>query len=138
MSLNNIGVLKALQTSMTWLSARQQVLADNVANASMPGYKAKDLEALNFDIILERTTNGRMPQRQQGVQRQGTSSGFDRSAVTFDTIIKADSETSPDGNSVVLEEQMLKINETQSQYQAATSLYKKSLNMLRIAIGKSR
>lgn len=138
MSLNNIGVLRALQTSMAWLSARQEVLADNVANASMPRYQAKDLEALDFDIILERTTSHRSPQRQQTAHRQSVPSGFDRSAVTFDRIVKADSETSPDGNSVVLEEQMLKINETQSQYQAATSLYKKSLNMLRIAIGKGR
>jgi len=38
-----------------------------------------------------------------------------------------------DGNSVVLEEQMLKMSESRMQFQAAVSFYEKSMAMLRMA-----
>ena len=40
-------------------------------------------------------------------------------------------ETAPDGNDVVLEEQMMKANRTASEYQLTANLYSKDLNMLR-------
>ena len=45
-------------------------------------------------------------------------------------------ETATNGNAVVLEEQMAKINETQISHDLTTQLYKKHLNMIRMAIGK--
>lgn len=46
---NDIFGLAARQAS--WLLARQQVIAQNVANANTPGYKAADLKP--FDASLE-------------------------------------------------------------------------------------
>ena len=48
---------------------------------------------------------------------------------------RPDSETTPAGNSVVLEEQMIKVAETQTDYQMVTGLYSKSLGLLRTALG---
>ena len=45
-------------------------------------------------------------------------------------------ETSPTGNSVVLEEQLIKVSETQIQYSMLTNLYRKQADMLRMAIGR--
>ena len=45
-------------------------------------------------------------------------------------------ETMPNGNAVVLEEQMAKVNETQINHNLMTQLYKKHLNMIKMAIGK--
>ena len=45
-------------------------------------------------------------------------------------------ETSPNGNSVVLEEQMAKLSETGISHRLTTELYKKHLKMLRMAIGR--
>ena len=45
-------------------------------------------------------------------------------------------ETTPDGNSVVLEDEMMKVAETQQDYQLATMLYGKSLGLLKMAVGK--
>ena len=45
-----------------------------------------------------------------------------------------DSETSSNGNSVVLEEQMMKVSENQMDYQTATTLYSKGLGLLRMAV----
>ena len=44
-----------------------------------------------------------------------------------------DSDTTLDGNQVVLEEQMLKMNETRMSYDAAISFYQKSMHLLRMA-----
>ena len=44
-----------------------------------------------------------------------------------------DSETTLDGNQVVLEEQMLKMTEARMNYDAAISFYQKSMNLLRMA-----
>jgi flagellar basal-body rod protein FlgB len=44
-----------------------------------------------------------------------------------------DSETTLDGNSVVLEEQMLKMGEARMGYDAAVGFYQKSLGMIRMA-----
>ena len=46
-------------------------------------------------------------------------------------------ETAPNGNSVIVEEQMAKINGSQINHKLTTNLYKKHLNMFRIALGKS-
>lgn len=125
MDLTKIPVLSVLRSSMSWLTQRQQVLAENVANAATPGFRAKDLERPDFTKVLDATL-----QNQKG--GQGTYKTTSR------VIDSPDSVTSPDGNSVGLEEQMMRVSETQIQYQAAANIYKKSLNMLRIAVRGSR
>jgi flagellar basal-body rod protein FlgB len=52
----------------------------------------------------------------------------------FQTVKAPDRESSPDGNSVVLEDQMMKLAETQMQHEAVTGLYRKAVEMLRIAV----
>ena len=47
-----------------------------------------------------------------------------------------DSETTLDGNQVVLEEQMLKMNEARGDYDAAVGFYQKALSMLHEAVHK--
>jgi flagellar basal-body rod protein FlgB len=57
----------------------------------------------------------------------------DGGATRAKEITSLDSETTMDGNSVVLEEQMLKMAESRMQFQAAVSFYEKSMSMLRLA-----
>ena len=52
---------------------------------------------------------------------------------SYRSIRSADSETTMDGNSVVLEEEMMKMTDARMNYDAAISFYQKSLNMLRLA-----
>ena len=48
----------------------------------------------------------------------------------------ADSETTLDGNAVSLEDQMIKMTEARTSYDAAITFYQKSLSMLRMASRK--
>jgi flagellar basal-body rod protein FlgB len=45
-------------------------------------------------------------------------------------------ETAPNGNSVVLEEQMAKVNESQINHQFTTNIYKKHIQMFMTALGR--
>jgi flagellar basal-body rod protein FlgB len=55
---------------------------------------------------------------------------------TFDQNKRVGFQTRPAGNAVSLEEEMLKVSANQMDYAAATSLYSKSLHLLKTAIGK--
>ena len=52
MPINDIPILSMLRERMQWQQARQQVLAENVANADTPDYQAKDLAPLDFSQQL--------------------------------------------------------------------------------------
>ena len=135
MDLTSIPMFSALRSSMHWLDRRQKVLADNVANATMPGYKARDLETLNFSQALSAVEKGGSGHHQHFSHNgNGASGGRSAGLAPIGIVDSPGSETSPDGNSVVLEEQMMKVTETQVQYQAAAGLYKKGLGLIRLAI----
>jgi flagellar basal-body rod protein FlgB len=52
------------------------------------------------------------------------------------TLSAPDSETTLNGNQVVLEEQMLKMSESRSDYDAAIGFYQKSMDLLHLALKK--
>ena len=55
-NMSDMPLLAMLKQRMSWLSARQNVLAQNVANADTPGYTARYLKPINFEDILQGTT----------------------------------------------------------------------------------
>ena len=52
MDIQHIPLFSLLSNHMSWLSARQSVLAENVSNADTPNYIARDLRPLDFAGIL--------------------------------------------------------------------------------------
>ncbi len=132
MDLKTMGVFSLASKRMDWLGSRQQVTAENVANADTPGYKARDVES--FDSYLDagkRSTGMRTTDPMHISGRRG-SAGADT---------KEDKDAwgmSPDGNTVVLEQQSIKSAETAEQYKLVTSLYKKSFGLLKVAASGGR
>lgn len=127
-------LLAALTDKMRWHQARQSVLAENVANAETPGYRAQDLKAYNFadhvrDAFPAQFETALTDPRH--IMLPGTStSGFGAvDAVEFETI--------PEGNAVTLEDEMMKVAGNQMDYQAITTLYTRSLRIIRTALGRS-
>ncbi len=45
-------------------------------------------------------------------------------------------EVAPDGNEVILEEQMQKVGDTRSEYNTAVQLMQSNMKMLKLALGK--
>ena len=132
MAISDIPLFGMLRERMGWLNARQGVLAENVANANTPGYEARDLRDLDFGALVGRA-HGRLD---LAVTRAGhiAAGPPGPQGGPYKRTGAPDSETSPSGNSVVLEEQMLKVAETQMDYQTATGLYAKGLGLIRMAI----
>lgn len=130
MGFTDLPLLSQIKGRLSWLDERQRVIAQNVANADTPGYVGRDLNApADFAAALRGGGAG-------GVQMTRTSAMHIAPAVQrarFDTVKAPDSETTLDGNAVVVEEQMLKMAESRMAYDAAIGFYQKSMQMLRMA-----
>lgn len=130
MSFNNLPLIGLIQQKMGWLNDRQTVLARNIANASTPGFVPQDLRANDFAMALSGETGpGLLMTNRMHIQPPSLVSGAHRA------VSAPDSRSSPDGNAVVIEEQMLKVSETQVNYAQAAGLYKKMTGMWRMALG---
>ena len=135
MNLPDVPLLSMLKSKMSWLEARQDVLSQNVANADTPGYVARDVKPMDFESLLKKASNpgfepGLMVTDPRHIAIKPASGGFDSADAP-------DVQASPNGNSVSLEEEMIKVSDTQAQYQAATNLYAKAMQLMRTALGKS-
>ena len=130
--LGNMAIFQAVKKRLNWLGQRQEVLAQNIANADTPNYRSTDLKPYNFKELLRResaqlsmdaTGGNHLAGRQKRIRDYASKEG-------------KPFETAPAGNNVILEEQMAKIGETGSSYKMTTGLYKKHLNMIKIALGR--
>ncbi len=135
MNSTAIPLLDMLRERMSYLNARQDVLSQNVANADSPGYAARDLKPMAFDELLKRANGGASDTTLTTTDPHHIplSAGQESDFAGADS---PDTEASPNGNTVSLEQEMIKVSDTQAQYQAATNLYSKALTMMRTAIGQ--
>ena len=134
MNLNDITVIKALNARMIWLTQRQKVLAHNVANADTPNYMARDVSEATFkEMMRENSDRIRLASTSDGHLAGNSRNGSSRARSQEDAV-----ESSPTGNNVVLEEEMMKVSETAADYELMTNLYKKSVGLLKLAISRPR
>jgi flagellar basal-body rod protein FlgB len=129
-------LLGSITRSMKHLVARQQVISQNIANGDTPGYKAREMEALDFSSLLTEKGVPHVTPPRVNVTSGMVALGV---APTTDGRIIADantSETKPNGNNVTLEDQLLKMGEIRTDFTTMTNLYRKQIGLLKTAIGK--
>lgn len=117
MSIAQTPYFALLRARLDFLGERQRLIAENIANASTPGYTPRDLDAAAFEREMKRAANGGDHVRVPAAR----------------TISRPDSETTLDGNSVVLEDQAMRAMETRMQFETGLSLYQKGLALVRLA-----
>jgi flagellar basal-body rod protein FlgB len=132
MAISDIPGLSALRTSMQWHQQRQRLLAENVSNADTPNYQPRDLVRPTAAALVAGTKPGLLLAR----TNPGPISFSNGDNTSFALDRKASSETRPTGNAVNLDDEMLKVAQNQMDYQAATSLYTRSLGLLKTAMGR--
>ncbi len=133
MSINDLPVLSALRTKMQWHQERQRVLSENVSNSDTPNFRPRELVEPKFDKTGATTGSmGTLAMTVTSASHMAASGA----ASSFDQNKNAGFETRPAGNAVNLEEEMMKSANNQMDYAAVTSLYSKSLHLLKTAIGK--
>lgn len=129
-----LNIFQAIAKRMVWLGQRQQVLARNIANSDTPDYAPQDLKQGPFARALKHSLAAIRPASTHPDHIQGTAPGQPRPAESADQRDRF--ETAPSGNAVVLEEQLIKVAETQMDYQTMSNLYRKHAQMIRAALGR--
>jgi flagellar basal-body rod protein FlgB len=107
--------------------ARHALIAQNVANADTPGYKARDLP--DFASLM-RDAPTEMRATRQGHLNPNDSKRF--------APLSAGTPTDPNGNSVSLEAEMVKAAATRQQHDMALSVYRASSDIVRASLGRVR
>jgi flagellar basal-body rod protein FlgB len=133
MPISDIPIFAMLRTRMAWHQQRQQVLADNVANADTPKFKPRDLVPPDIGrsapaaglVALVRTDPLHLGAAGAGGGRQ------------FATDRRGGYEVRPTGNAVNLEDEMIKVAANQMDYQMVTTLYSRGLGLIKTALGKA-
>lgn len=144
MGPDDIPLFGMLKSRLGYLTERQKLVSQNVANADTPGYRPTDLKAFSFQASLMNQGSGDayrggVNAPTSGVQMMATSAAHmapSNAPSAWRATAGADSETTLDGNAVSLEDQMLKMTEARTNYDAAITFYQKSLSMLRMASRK--
>ena len=139
MDVSNLPIMAALKKRMHWLNNNQTVLSENIANADTPGFKAKELEKQDFSDLVEQMSGSK--QSSGVVAKMATSSarhmntaGTTGSDSPVNEVKNA--EETPNGNSVVLEDQMIHLADNQMKYGMVVNLYKKNMGLIKMALGK--
>jgi len=118
--LKGINILNLTSSMASHAAQRHSVIAENIANADTPEYKAKDLKPF-ADVYKSAALSGE-PVYSQAFQIIETNMG---------------DAHSPNGNSVSLEDQMMRSAQTQNDHAMALMLYKKTLTIMKTAVGKN-
>ena len=138
MDIVELPAFAVLREKMSFLAARQRVLAQNVANASTPGYMPEDLNADGFNKAL--AAELRLDGANGGVSVERTSAmHIDMNNMRdlqgqYRPKAAPDTDITLDGNAVVLEDQMLKVSQTRGEYETMVAIYQRALGMMRTAI----
>ena len=132
MDLGKIPLFEAITRRMSWLGERQSVLSQNIANADTPGYTAKDVKAPDFGKLVA-NAGQRLPMTVTSPKHVTPV----HDGGQFRTEAQKPGERAPNGNSVKLEEQMMKVSDTVNDYALTTSLYRQQLGLFKLVLGRS-
>lgn len=126
--LEKLETIRMARAMSAHAAERAKVIAGNVANADTPGFRARDLRP-----FAETYRNaGATPIR---ATRAGHLTSDDTGGVSA-RVTEEQGGRAPNGNSVSLEDEMVKNAETKRQHDISIAVYRSSLTMLRTAMGR--
>lgn len=107
---------------------RQALIAENVANADTPGYRARNIP--DFVDVWD-------PDPAAGMRATRSTHLNGIMAQTLpDARVADDPESAPNGNSVSLEIEMVKAAGAKRQHDQALAIYRSATTMLRASLGR--
>lgn len=130
MAITDIPILSMLRMRMEWHQERQQVLAENVANADTPNYRPRDLAPPNFQQEL-------MASSVELARTDPEHIAGDGEDLRFAAAGGLHYEIRPGGNGVNHEDEMMKVASNQMDFDAVADLYTRSLALIKLAAGGS-
>lgn len=134
--LSGIDLFQVAGDRMRYLTERQDLIARNIANADTPGYKAVDLAPFvpassagpsgpsrPQPLVLVETNPAHLqvaPEAPESQQELATAADY--------------GGEKPDGNTVSVEEQMIKQADVSNAFAMASAVYAKSVSLMKIAV----
>jgi flagellar basal-body rod protein FlgB len=132
MTMDDLPILATLRSRLSYLSNRQRLLAENVANADTPSYTPRDLKP--FTVPGGQGAMGLAPVTLTETSSMHISAGAAGADAAYKPVASPDSESTLNGNSVVLEDEMMKMTEARTDFQAAVGFYEKSMSLIQEAL----
>lgn len=136
MDIKNIALFQAMGAKMDYLSLRQSVLSQNIANADTPEYRPRDLTKVDFGAVLQEVTQDKKIRvNRTNPDHMMPGGNIDdpknrKSRMTY--------EVAPGDNAVIIEEQMIKATQTNMDYNLMTNLMRKNIGMIQTALGSGQ
>lgn len=109
-------------------AARQQVVAQNLAQADTAGYKARDIASF-----------GEAYRAGPGLALRTTREGHVSSDLPPEALrpfVERGIDGDPNGNTVSIESQMVKSAEVQTRHEMALSVYRTTIGLIRATLGR--
>jgi len=138
MKSDDVPLLSMLKDRLSYLSQRQKLIAQNVANSDTPGFAPQDLKPF---ALSGQTTQQTLQMTPVNMSIAGSAQAapiplpsLATPSTPWGPQAAPDSETRVDGNQVVLEEEMMKMNDARMNYEAAIGFYEKSMGMITTAL----
>jgi len=136
MDLSKLPIFKMMSERLDWLGARQGVLAKNVSNADTPGYQARDLAPQDFKSLLKGNSL-KVNVSATNPAHFSDHSQSSRVDLGGHKIPEKDNyDTSVTGNSVSIEDQMVRMSENSMDHGLTLNLMKKYVAMYRESLGR--
>ena len=111
-----------------WLSVRQEVVANNIANANTPQYKAKDVAS--FDAVLDNTS---MRMSRTNAAHFGDSQ-LSNNVKVEDAALNDEIGIQESGNTVAVSKELSKAGEIKRQYELSANLVKSFNSMMLLTV----
>jgi flagellar basal-body rod protein FlgB len=130
--------IDALAKSMAFLDARNRIIANNIANAATPGYKARRAPLAEFQQALAKAIESRHSGA-DGIVLPSTPhirDGRDGLCVTAQIDPNPSDILRHDGNNVNLETEMASLAENTLMHGVLANLLRKQFTMLKAAISE--
>jgi len=127
--MTDLAILKLASSLARHSADRHALVAENIANADTPGYRAQDLRP-----FAEHVGRARAPMRATRPEHVQGGRAVDWEAVHA----TAADATSPNGNDVALGDQMTRATQAMGAHDRAMAVYGKTLAILKAGLGRGR
>lgn len=117
--ISDLQILNIYSAMARHAAESQKVSATNIAHADTPGYKASEVES--FEDFLARAIKAGSAVSEQGFR-----------------VLDSTTPAAPNGNNVSLEQEIFNSADAMGQHNMALTIYSKSIDLLRTALGKPR
>ncbi|MEL6265462.1 MAG: hypothetical protein AAFR52_07410 [Pseudomonadota bacterium] len=135
---DDLTIFRGAQALGNYAASRQRLVAENVAQASTPGYEARDMMPFDGYIARHLDPAGDMASPGPGAMRAtraghfgfGPAPGIESATMTV--------PAAPNGNSSALETQAVMGAEAEAQHRMALAVWQKAIDLMRLGLSRPR